>query len=253
MHRSFWLIAFLGLTFTAWDSASASVVTFHGEVYELGSDQKEILYRVQGKHSGDRRDFEISSTFLTPDGRVATHEAGVVKGGELMKYTLEKPLEGVSGQLLVKGKRALFSYQDGKKRDHDSEAFKPSLVAGATLIPYLGERWDQVLAGKKVKVRFAVMDRTETVGFEYEKVKELTYDGKPAVLIKMEPTSFIIDALVDTIYFVFDKKTARVLEFRGQTLPKRKVDGKWRKFDARIVYHYSEEPSAVTTGDQAKK
>lgn len=54
----------------------------------------------------------------------------------------------------------------------------------------------------------------------------------------MKPTSFIIAALVDPLVFTFEKKTARLLEMKGRTLPKLRKGEKWKDLDAFITYDY---------------
>src|SRR6185437_9200459 len=99
-------------------------------------------------------------------------------------------------------------------------------------VPFLRANWDALVKGDTLEARFAAMDRLETVGFKFFKSDEQKRDGRDVVIITMKPSSFIIAAIRSPMTFVFDKETKRVLEFRGQILPKR--DGKAQ--DADLVY-----------------
>ena len=54
----------------------------------------------------------------------------------------------------------------------------------------------------------------------------------------MEPTSLVIAALVDPLYFTVEKNGPhRVLEYVGRTTPKIERNGKWKDLDAVTVYN----------------
>ncbi|MBK7893084.1 MAG: hypothetical protein IPJ84_20180 [Bdellovibrionales bacterium] len=99
-------------------------------------------------------------------------------------------------------------------------------------------RWDKILKGETVKARFAVMDRQETVGFEYFKVAEKDVVGRPAIVVKMKPSSFIIAALVDPLLFTFSKDDTTLLELEGRTIVKVKKGEKFADFDGYTTYSY---------------
>jgi hypothetical protein len=94
------------------------------------------------------------------------------------------------------------------------------------------------MKGDSVKARMAIPGRLETVGFKFTREDDEKFRGEEVVVIKMKPTSFIISALVDPMYFRFKKDGSRILEFVGRLLPKQKIKGEWRDLDADMVYQY---------------
>jgi hypothetical protein len=51
----------------------------------------------------------------------------------------------------------------------------------------------------------------------------------------MKPSSFVIAAIVDPIFFHFDKETKKLILVNGRVVPKQKVDGQWKDLDGLLV------------------
>ena len=62
----------------------------------------------------------------------------------------------------------------------------------------------------------------------------MSFDGRPAVTIKMKPC-FIIAAIVDPLNFTFLKDTRQIAKLFGRTTPKQLGGGKWKDLDADII------------------
>ena len=75
----------------------------------------------------------------------------------------------------------------------------------------------------------------------------MSFDGRPAVTIKMKPSSFIIAAIVDPLNFTFLKDTRQIAELVGRTTPKQL--GGWKVEGSRRRYHLPLEArtAALTT------
>ena len=108
------------------------------------------------------------------------------------------------------------------------------------MIPaFIASHWDALMRGSAAKFRYIVPSRKETVGFKLIKESELTWEGKPAVRIKMEPTSIIIAQLVDPLFFVVEQKGMhRIFEYIGRTTPVIKSGNKWKDLDAVTVFEW---------------
>jgi hypothetical protein len=96
--------------------------------------------------------------------------------------------------------------------------------------------WEALMQGKEVYARYIVVPRTETVGFSFVKSDEATWQGKPAVIIKMEPASFLIRLIVDPVYLTVVKDTRRVVKYEGRVTPKIKENDAWKDLDAVMVF-----------------
>jgi hypothetical protein len=84
-----------------------------------------------------------------------------------------------------------------------------------------------------------VAPRAETIGFRVVKESETLWQGKPVVILRMEPTSPIIRALVDPLHFKIEKDSPhRVLEYSGRTTLKIKSGNKWEDLDGITVFDW---------------
>ncbi len=202
-------------------------------------DRTTVLYTLshEAKAAGASR--TAKNTFLAPDGAEVVIESTSFEGGRVTSYQQIQKQVGSDGKAEIQGGQVVFTLVKDGKTSTAKEKLRDNFVVGPSLIPYLQSRWSQVLAGKTTDVRFAVVDRKETVGFSLKKEKDVDYKGAKAVVVKMKPTSLLISALVDPLYFTLDAATGRVLELEGRVLPKRRDDGKWKDLDAVTVYEYA--------------
>ncbi len=85
-----------------------------------------------------------------------------------------------------------------------------------------------------------VLPRRETVGFIFVKSSESAWEGQPVLILKMEPSSRVIAALVEPLYFSLQKAPPHhVLEYIGRTTPKIETGGQWRDLDAVTVFDWN--------------
>ncbi len=103
-----------------------------------------------------------------------------------------------------------------------------------------------------MKRRLAVVDRLETVGFEFFKEKDTELDGKKAVVVKMKPSSFIIAAIVKPLHFYFTTDGATLLQIDGRTTVKKNVNGAYKDLDAITVYTKGVSTAVPTSGGNSK-
>jgi hypothetical protein len=106
-------------------------------------------------------------------------------------------------------------------------------------VPFLIDHWDALLRGDKVKCRYIVLPRKETVGFTFFKDSESTWRGHRVLLVKMQPSSTIIAALIDPLMFTIEMAPPhRVFQYAGRTTPKIQAGSKWKDLDAVTVFDW---------------
>ncbi len=105
-----------------------------------------------------------------------------------------------------------------------------------TNILYFPMKRGKILSGDTIHARFGVPERQETVGFKYFKVGEETIRGHKVIVVKMKPSSFIIAAIVDPLYFYLKKDGTGVLKMTGRTILKVKNGNDWETLDADIAF-----------------
>src|SRR5262249_25225697 len=218
-----------------------------GEIYARGSDRQKLLFRFkrQATQSGSR--LTVLRDYTYPDGKAAAREEIVYEGKNLVSLVLWEFQIGAEGSAKV---RRLQGQADGAIQFEYAksaggavktctEGLRDNTLIGDMVAPFLADHWEALMRGEKVKCRYIAVPRMETVGFTF--VKEARSDTKTghAVSIKMEPTSRIIAAIVDPLYFSIEKAPPhRVLEYNGRTTPKLNVRGKWEDLAAVTVFDW---------------
>lgn len=216
---------------------------FVGKVYEIDSNkEKQAFDYKQDVQSKDNGLTVVTNTYSQMDQAVAAVETTEFqKDGaseKLKSYRISQKQMGTEGVVELKDGRVHFSYtKDGKTKTADEKA-SDNVVVGPSLVPHMQKNWSSITQGKTTKVRMAVADRLETVGFEYFKEKDDTLNGEKVVVVKMKPSSFIIAALVNPMRFYFSPDGKRLVEFHGRTQGKKKSGNSWKDMDAVTVYEY---------------
>ena len=219
-----------------------------GTIYEKNSDRKAVLYKFKRTVSRSGPALNVVREFTYPDGKVAARERAVYAGDQLVSCELEELQISARGTAKVlrdpKGKaRGEISFEyvtdpnSSGKTKLNTELLRPDTLVNDMIAPFLLAHWGDLMKGEVVKCRYLALARAETVGFSFVKQSESIWQGKPAVIIKMSATSFIIAALVDPMFFTMEKDGEhRVLQYDGRTTPKIKDGNKWKDLDAVTVF-----------------
>jgi hypothetical protein len=216
-----------------------------GKIYQKDSNHHQQLFnfRRTAHHSGNET--YVTRTYTYPDGGTAAVEKATYRDNKLIFYGLEEKQIGAHGQAEIHGDawqgsgQISFRYIKSGKTYTDDEDLTASTVVNDDIVPYMLAHWDRLMQGQEVYLRYIVIPRTQTVGFNLIKSGKTAWKGNPAVIIKMVPSSFFIRLVVDPMYFTVEKNTRRVVKYEGRTTPKIKENGEWKDFDAVMVFHGS--------------
>ncbi len=175
----------------------------------------------------------LRSTHITrsPEGEVAvaeqaTHDAQY----ELRDYQLLTDQQGQSGSV-HQGPDEVTLTLAGASR---TERRTGPVVVGPTLVGFIVTRLEALRAGQAISVRFAVLERLETLGFELRQV-----DGAPdQTRIRMRPESALLGVVVEPIFFTFEKASGHLVRIEGRVPPRQVVDGRLHDLEARVEYHF---------------
>lgn len=218
--------------------AAASTGGFKGKLYDRKNREAAPIYLWAHDVKEEGASRQITNTFTAPDGKPVAVETAEFTAGRLQKYEQKQLQLNATGKIEVKDGKVNFTYEKDGQTKTASEKLKDNFVVGPSLVGYVEGQWAKIIKGDDVDVRLGVVDRRETVGFTFRKVKETDYHGQKAVVVKMKPTSFVIAALVDPLLFTFTADGTRVLELDGRTIPKRADGGKFKDLDVITVYEY---------------
>lgn len=223
--------------------SSAWADPYTAKLYELNSNRAKVLFKLV--RTEEKKDNTLKATvkFTLPDAPAnaapeVTEEIWF-ENGNLRRYLIHSQRPPAEGSLEVRDGKVWFKYDRvGDKPKSDDEDMVDNLVIGPTIVAYLQrpEVFEKLKKDEDVKVRFASVERNETVGFTFSRSKVYPEGGRDLMEVKMKASSFIIAAIVDPLYFTFDAATKKILWIKGRTLPKQLVDGKWKDLDAELVY-----------------
>ena len=221
-----------------------------GTVYAKDSGRQQALFKFKRvtKRLGARVNVLREHTY--PDGKPAARERIVYEGNALVSYTLDELQIGAAGSVNVRRdpgdptkSALLFEYTkdlaSASNPKTSAEALRNETLTSDMIATFLVSHWGELSKGEKVRCRYVVVPRTETVGFTFVKDSETTSQGRGALIIKMEATSPIIKRLVDPFFFTVEKDGQhRVLQYVGRVTPKSKAGNKWDDLDATVVFEW---------------
>jgi hypothetical protein len=250
------LIATVGMMLMFSESIAAPAVAYEnpttlgGTIYETSSGTNKVLFTFMRTAVRSNSTVRVNRDFLYPNGAVAAREQLVFDHGQLVSFHLDERQTGARGSSIVAAdpknpakQKLLFDWittEGGKtKTKTDGETLQAETLVGDMIPYFVLAHWNELARGDEVAFRFIASSRLETVGFKLVKESEVTWRGKPALRLRMEPSSIVIRQIVDPLFFIVEKDGAhRILEYVGRTTPKARDGNKWKDLDARTVYDW---------------
>jgi len=204
---------------------------------------KQVLFTFRRTATNSGSAINIVREFNLPDGTLAAREQVVYENGQLKSFVLEELQTGAKGSATVQivgGEPKMnFNYTEGATKKSGNEKFLNEILVSDMVGPYIAAHWDALVKGGVVKCRLVSVSRAETVGFKFFKDSDTTWQGKPATMITLQPSSIIIARFVDPLHFIVEKDAPhRVFQYTGRTTPSIRKDGKWDDLDAVTVFDW---------------
>lgn len=209
---------------------------FTADVYDLKGTEVKFKFEHKLETKGDT--MVALNRYLSASGEVLITERTEFKNEKMVSYQQSQKQTGGDGIIKIAGDKVVFTYKNDGKEKTDDEELTSNFVTSPTLMEFMMKNIEALKRGDVFKIRFGVIDRRETIGFELRKDSDTTFNGQKAVVIRMKPSSFVIAALVSPLYFTFDEAGTRGLELRGRLPVKVKDGNSWADFDGRMVYKY---------------
>jgi len=216
--------------------------SFTGTIYS-DATLKHVLFTFRRMATNSGSEIHVVRDFSLPNGKLAAREQVVYDGRQLKSLVLEEFQTGADGTAKVESvggeSKIDFNYTDGFTKKTGSEKYQDEILTSDMVGPFIAAHFDEIAKGSVVKCRLISVSRAETVGFKFIKESDTTWNGKPAMMITLHPSSVIIAQLVDPLHFVVEKDGMhRVLEYTGRTTPSIQKNGKWEDLDAVTVFDW---------------
>ena len=94
------------------------------------------------------------------------------------------------------------------------------------------------MRGKPVRFRLPVIEYQRTIPFRFRRVEGSPYVREGRVVLSMEIASPILGLFIDSVDFVFDERSRRLLEIHGPSILKVEEEGVWRSVNVDAYYTY---------------
>lgn len=214
---------------------STGETIYYGRVFPLKAASEAPVF-VYERRVDDRGGAPIA-THITRNSKgevVYADSARHTTDYRLTDYTLHGNQMGQSGRVHVDKDQVSFQLTgpDGEHRNVETQSLP--VVVGPTLVGYIFRNLPALVAGKKLPVRFAVLDRLETIGFDLQAV-----EAQPGqTRIRMKASSFLIARLITPTYFTFETATGKLVRIEGRVPPKVQEGERLRDLDARVEYQF---------------
>lgn len=192
-------------------------VQFHGEAYALDSD--DYLYRETHLAYFDDDDHHYSKVVYTgADGdTIAIKQIDYRHDPMQPGFRTEDLRDGYIEGVEVRGDSIRIFNR--KSAEHDFEEkivpLHDNLVIDAGFVYCVQRHWDELVQGETVKFDFVLPSHLKTIGFQLKNDGETTFEGRPALRLKMELSSFFWRLFVDSVHLTFDLQTQQLLAYEG--------------------------------------
>ena len=221
-----------------------------GAIYSSDPDKAQLLFNFKRVATRSGSTLKVERDYTYPDGRLAARERVVYEGNALLSYDLEELQVGAVGFAKIQhpvGNDAKvggidFEYrkEPGSRPKSRFESLVDNTLINDMVGPFLVAHWEAFARAEKVKCRYVVVPRRETVGFSFSKTSDSVWQGHEVLIVKMEATSPFVATLVDPLFFTIEKAPPhRVFQYAGRTTPKINVRGKWKDLDAVTVFDWA--------------
>ena len=223
--------------------ASDAPLVRRARIFELGHLDAAPLFLQETRYEKIEGGAERESTrIVDPSGALALTEVATYLGDrlisqEVVQYQIAKRYTAQ----VMGGEVQFHTFKKDEKgswvpESNGKDSFTDDFISGPVTEAYLARRWNELRAGKELRVRFGVFETDGTVGFKFSMTHESEVGDRPAIRLRMEASSFFIRCLVSPIDIDLDRETHSFLRFRGRT-PLRKNDhGRLKPLDAEILY-----------------
>jgi hypothetical protein len=217
-----------------------------GTIYDTTGTNVLFGFKRTATRSGTN--LNVLREYTAPDGRLAARETVTYHGDQLVAYALEELQTGAKGSAKILHEPANrasgkieFNYRvPGGQSEKATESLRSDTLTSDMVPPFLTDHWADLIKGREVKCRYLFVPRMETLGFTFIRHAETTWRGKPAVVVRMEASSWAVGLAVEPLFFTMEKDGEhRVLQYTGRTTPKIKFKAGWKDVDAVTVFDWN--------------
>lgn len=216
----------------------ASITGFTG--YDLKTD--ELLFRAVRVVSNEASLVRERTVYSLGDGSRAQDVVVVYHASdmELVSYEKRFPFTGERERMVKNGDTVRLSYRPAAADAEKSVEldWHPGMLYSNMVMARMLTDAGRLAAGEEIVFDLLVPSRLDTYRFRLRKQREVDLEGRQAMVVLLEPDSWLIRRFVPEFRFYLSATAPyRLLEYRGRTTVKNKAGTPiW----ARLVYEYGD-------------
>ncbi|MBL6749995.1 MAG: hypothetical protein ISP90_05700 [Nevskia sp.] len=241
-----WIVAVLCIAAGSAAAAPApaqQTVRFYGYAYDLDTG-KYIYTEVYREDIAAGRWVGGETRYYALDGRsLGEKTLSFAKDPYIPVYTLNLPAAGYSEGIadVAAGRVSMFKESRESGRKTGSVDWHQPMAADSGFHSFLYDHMPELLSGRSIRFTFAAAGQLDSYAFRAAKTGDTRFEGQPAVLLKVEPSS-LLRYLVAPLLLTYDPVSRRLLEYRGISNVINPATGK--AYNARIDYFSQPPPDA---------
>lgn len=206
-----------------------------GSIYVTPQTQKNAIFRYSRTSSGDGASTKSSTSYFDRTGKVAAEEFIVLENNKIKTYRFQQHQIADLGEAKVADGKISFTFTRAGKTISKTEPYDDDIIAPDMIQHHIQTHWDQLANYQTNSIRLLVIERAETIGFEFYKEKSRVLNGKKVTDVIMKPSNFFLSLLVKPARLTFESEgTHKLLEFQGR-LPLRNPENFDQVIDAQLV------------------
>ena len=237
----------------AQSALSAEKLVSTGEIFDKEGKVKKFNYEKYETIEGNKK--LVRAVYKNLDGKILTEEKVEFVDDQLVRYDMDQRQLKQKAWIEVKNKKISFNLKKFRKRNYPvEEKLHSNFIIGLQLVPTMIDNWTLLEEGKEKEIKLGVWHRQESITFDLKKDKS---SNDKELVIKMSPASFLIRAIVNPIYFTFDKKSKALTSYKGRVTPKEKRGKSFYDFDGLTRYKAAADTKKISAkegnGESSKR
>ena len=208
-------------------------------IFPLDGNPTTALFDFERTITPTARGKVVEVWFRDPHGQVAVHEKVTYEGDAVLRYESVQHQLGERYVLNVMGDEAVLEIKRGGTTTRSAYEWTDNTLTVDQIASYVNQHWERLLSGGEVSFRLVALSRNRIVRFTITYREHRSYEGQPAVLLRMEAGNFFVRFFAPEIDLVFaDDDDRRFLESRG-VLPVKVTRGdEWEDLVGRLVWEH---------------
>ncbi len=210
----------------------ADVENYSGTVYDIETSKKRFSFKHEMQKKGDKVLSKV--TYKDLNGEVVLVEEIETRAGNLKNYNIKQLQTHRSAHIYLDSNNVHFYLRDLKTdkiiKKEKKDIPESKIAVGSTIFNLVDRNSEGLAKDKDVDFSIALWGRQDLIDF-YLRRENLQGD---ILTIHMLPSNFFIRQFVDTIEIKFDRKTQKIVSYKGRTNLMIKSDGEWKEFDGLI-------------------